>query len=658
TRTDQKGQVTSYRYSDLYFLIQRDYPTGADDNMTYDLSGRMLSAERGGWLVSFAYDGANRVTQTVQNGKSITYSYNIPGRTRTLTYPAGRTITKLPDPRTRLTTIDDGASPPPIVRYNYDLGNRVISRDYRNGTTATYSYNANNWIVGLDHTKGAVRIAGFAHDFDNEGNKRFEEKLADAGNSQAKSEAYQYDKIYRLIDYKVGTLVGSTVPVPTTQTQYDLDPVGNWNKKTKDAIPETRTHSVTNEITQIGGVPILSDLNGNTAEDGLFRYAYDEENRLTAVTRKADNRLVGQYQYDALSRRVQKIADAASPSAPAETRYFHDDARIVEEQNLLGATLATYVYGNYVDEILTMDRGGSFYYHQNGLWSVEAVTDAAGNVAERYAYDAYGLSAIFNGAGAPIAPNPWGTPHSAIGNPWMFTGRQFDEETGLYFYRARYYDPLKGRFLQRDPLEYVNGSNLYEYVTSDPINFGDPTGLECVVCSAGIRYRVPIAALDAFQEDTPYATAARAWEDEWKKKSEDLRKFWKFTIPQFDSAGPRDVRNPEFTFGKGAKMPAGAFGLALYLFFVDFEVCNPDDCKVILREDRKHEEWKDGKWVDVTPKEDQGDKEIGTAPPWTLNMRKSKRKQPLGACTHTIVVADMAGIRSNYQQPNTELRCI
>src|SRR5262249_24541437 len=57
------------------------------------------------------------------------------------------------------------------------------------------------------------------------------------------------------------------------------------------------------------------------------------------------------------------------------------------------------------------------------------------------------------------------------------TGRQFDEETGLYFYRARYYDAGKGRFLQRDPLGYVNGVNLYEYVTDRPTFTTDPTGL-------------------------------------------------------------------------------------------------------------------------------------------------------------------------------------
>jgi RHS repeat-associated protein len=479
TRTDQKGQVTSYSYSDLYFLTKRDYPVSSDDNMSYDLSGRMLSAERGGWLVTFAYDGANRVTTTVQNGKTLNYTYNIPGRTRTVIYPGGRSIVEATDARSRLGMIDDAGLPPPIVQYIYDLGNRVISRVYRNGSTASYSYNANNWITALDHAKAdSTRIAGFTHDFDNEGNKRFEKKRADAANSQTKSEAYQYDKIYRLIDYKVGTLAGSTVPVPATQIQYTLDSVGNWNVKTKDAIPETRMHSVTNEIVQIAAVTVLSDFNGNTNEDGQYRYNYDEENRLIRVSRKSDQRVVGRYEYDALSRRIKKIANPAAVSSPVETRYFYDSARIVEEQDTGGATLATYVYGNYIDEILTMDRAGTFYYHQNSLWSVEAITNAASSIVERYAYDAYGLPTITNGAGMFVTPNSWGTAHSAIGNPWMFTGRQFDEETGLYFYRARYYDSDKGRFIQRDPLGYVDGMNLYAYVRDNPIDRIDPLGLE------------------------------------------------------------------------------------------------------------------------------------------------------------------------------------
>jgi len=185
---------------------------------------------------------------------------------------------------------------------------------------------------------------------------------------------------------------------------------------------------------------------------------------------------VGQYQYDALGRRVQKIASPTG--APLTTLYFYDDARVIEEQNLV-ATQATYVYGNYIDEILTMVRSGqTYYYHQNALWSVEAITDSSGTPVERYAYDAYGLVTVTSGTGTATAPNAWGTPHSAIGNSWMFTGRQVDEETGLYYYRARYYDPAKGRFLQRDPMEYVDGMNLYEYVRSNPLKVSDSLGLK------------------------------------------------------------------------------------------------------------------------------------------------------------------------------------
>jgi RHS repeat-associated protein len=124
-----------------------------------------------------------------------------------------------------------------------------------------------------------------------------------------------------------------------------------------------------------------------------------------------------------------------------------------------------------------MDRGGrQYYYHQNALWSVEAVTDTSASAVERYSYDAYGSVQTMDGAFNPISPNPWGTPHSTIGNPWVFTGRQFDEETGLYFYRARYYDPGKGRFLQRDPFR-SEGANLYGYVSDNSVNGLDSTGL-------------------------------------------------------------------------------------------------------------------------------------------------------------------------------------
>ena len=479
TRTDQKGQTTTYVYNDLYFLMQRGYPVSVDDNFTYDLSGRMLTAERGGWLVAFSYDGASRVTQTIQNGQTIDYTYNIPGRTRTITYPGGRMIMEQMDLRARLHQIDDAGSPPAIVQYAYDPGNRVTSRTYRNGVVADYTYNANNWVTDLVHSFGSTLIAGFSHDYDTEGNKLYEEKQHDP----AKSEAYQYDSIYRLIDFKVGELVGSTVLVPSTQSQYNLDPLGNWNSRTTDGVTENRTHNVVNEITTINAVPISHDNNGNLDEDETYSYAYDEENRLISVMRNSDSQIMGQYQYDALSRRVVKLVNPAG--TVTETRYFYDGARVIEEQDAFTVTEATYIYGNYIDEILTMDRGGdTYYYHQNSLFSIAAVTDSTANVVEQYRYDAYGCVTVTDGAGIPVSKNAWGTPRSAIDNPYMFTGRRLDEETGLYYYRARYYDCEKGRFLQRDPASYVDGINLYEYVKGNSLVFADPFGLDPITAGA------------------------------------------------------------------------------------------------------------------------------------------------------------------------------
>jgi RHS repeat-associated protein len=148
-----------------------------------------------------------------------------------------------------------------------------------------------------------------------------------------------------------------------------------------------------------------------------------------------------------------------------------------------------------------MDRSGHpYYYHQNALWSVEAITNSIAVPVERYAYDAYGSVIVGDGAGNPVPPNAWGTPHSAIGNPWLFTGRQIDEETGRYFYRARYYDPTEGRFTSRDPMGYAGGMhpykykrntaelNLYAYVEDRPTYFADPLGWYTASVHAGSRF--------------------------------------------------------------------------------------------------------------------------------------------------------------------------
>ena len=111
------------------------------------------------------------------------------------------------------------------------------------------------------------------------------------------------------------------------------------------------------------------------------------------------------------------------------------------------------------------------YYHADGLGSVVALTDSTGAIAERYAYDVYGTPRITNASGTVLS-------QSAFGNRYLFTGRELDSETGLYYYRRRYYDYRIGRFTSRDPLGYLPDVNLYRYVGNNPVNWVDSFGLD------------------------------------------------------------------------------------------------------------------------------------------------------------------------------------
>ena len=110
-----------------------------------------------------------------------------------------------------------------------------------------------------------------------------------------------------------------------------------------------------------------------------------------------------------------------------------------------------------------MTKGGAtFFYHQDGLGTVTDLTDSAGATAKSYSYDAYGNLV-----------NQTGT----VEQPYTYTGREFDSESGLYYYRARYYDPSTGRFLQEDPIGFSGGLNFYTGMKGNPINYNDPLGL-------------------------------------------------------------------------------------------------------------------------------------------------------------------------------------
>ncbi len=156
---------------------------------------------------------------------------------------------------------------------------------------------------------------------------------------------------------------------------------------------------------------------------------------------------------------------SASPQGVLRTDRRNGGHVIAEYDD--SSLLRKYIYGARVDEPVCMidvaDSNAAYYYHFDGLGSVVALSNSNGDSCQSYEYSVYGQVAASD-------PN-------FIANPYMFTGRRFDIETGLYYYRARYYNPHIGRFMQTDPVGYDAGINWYLYCGNNPVAFVDPSGL-------------------------------------------------------------------------------------------------------------------------------------------------------------------------------------
>jgi RHS repeat-associated protein len=174
--------------------------------------------------------------------------------------------------------------------------------------------------------------------------------------------------------------------------------------------------------------------------------------RRSAVTLRAGV----SFKCDPFGRRIEKSSSAGS------SIYAYDGGNVIEEANASGAVVARYAQGLGIDVPLAMLRSGATsYYHADGLGSVTSLSNAAGSLAQTYGYDSFGKQTSSSGS---------------LTNPFQYTARELDPETGLYYYRARYYDPTSGRFLSEDRLRYQGGANFYRYVQNSPLVWIDPSG--------------------------------------------------------------------------------------------------------------------------------------------------------------------------------------
>ena len=238
-------------------------------------------------------------------------------------------------------------------------------------------------------------------------------------------------------------------------------------------------HDDVNRLTADDQFTYTYDANGNletktsiATPTDVTTYHWDFQDQLTQID--FPDATSTTYKYDGLGRRIEKNVNGTI------TRYIYDGEDIVLEYDGTNTFVARYSHGDQTDQPLAVQRAGLgfFYYQSDHQGSITHLTDSSGNIANSYLYDSYG--------------RPTNIFESVI-QPFTYTGREFDTESGLYYYRARFYNPHTGRFLSEDPIEFLGrDQNLYRYVSNNPINLSDPTGL--VTFTLGGSFRAPFGA--------------------------------------------------------------------------------------------------------------------------------------------------------------------
>jgi RHS repeat-associated protein len=246
-----------------------------------------------------------------------------------------------------------------------------------------------------------------------------------------------------------------------TQMSASQAPQVNVGNRLSNLAGSGWSNNSSNELTSRPGVTYTYDSNGNmlTKVDstGTTHYTWDFENRLTSVQLPGSGGTIT-FKYDAFGRRVEKISSSAT------SIYVYDGDNLVEETNSVGSAVARYTQGLNIDEPLAMLRGSTTsYYSADGLGSVTSLTNTSGANAQTYTYDSFGNLTASSGS---------------LTNSFRYTAREFDTETSLYYYRARYYDPAAGRFLSEDPSGFREGVNFYKYGGNNAVNLTDPMGLD------------------------------------------------------------------------------------------------------------------------------------------------------------------------------------
>ena len=501
---DGNGNAVQYRYNSLGKISERIDQLGFTETFRYDEEGNLsLHIDRDGRQLQRAcnvfgqpvyekasdaegkhtnistwhYDSLGRVTRAVCDGKSYEYIYDAYGNLKEKRSNGKRLVSYTHDRAGQITEIRDPAGV--CTRYEYDiLGRR--SRIYNNdGLEVRYGYDALNRICDIRYGNGVET----AYTYDGDGNIRTLETRA--GENVLLSFAYRYDgngNRTAKTGMQAGvTLGGVTSEITTGNNALDI----SYNYDVRGQLLEERRNGTS--------VCYAYDKAGNrirkTDAQGEIRYLYNEKNQLVEEESPADRK---QFSYDrqggiieeknaagirlfSYNSRHQQTRVETETGSVQENRY---DAEGLRFELLENGRRTSFVYhdGELLQEEGREEQGTSYhlgagmeafrrgqelsYYHRDEQLSTVFVTDGQGEIRNSYQYDAFGI---------PLETT------EQLNNRIRYTGQQYDDVTGQYYLRARYYNPVAGRFMQEDVYQ-GDGLNLYAYCGNNPVVYYDPSG--------------------------------------------------------------------------------------------------------------------------------------------------------------------------------------
>jgi RHS repeat-associated protein len=438
--------------------------------MTYDAVGNRLTANSPDARLTYIYDTANRIKTarteypgTALQPVTLTYTYDAMGNVTEIRDNLGVSVISTYDFRNNLTSramsgtgVGDGVA----VKMEYDTNgerHNILRFDdaarTRTAGRTDFTYFKNGLIQSINHTSatGAL-ISAYGYQYDELNRLKQETHHGD-------TYAYGYDRTSQLISViKNGKLTES----------FDFDANGNREKAT-GLTPGNYVNEKGNRYSSDGTFKYTYDAEGNLKtktrlSDGqVTEYFWDYRNRLSKVEERSAGGILlktVEYKYDALDRRIAVIINGTTTLL---TTYDRDHAWA--DFSATGAVEKRYLISEKIDEIIAAWVAGQDFtwYHSDKLGTIRDLSNMAGVIGQPIVYSAFGQ--IQSG----LSGKEW--------NRFTFTGREWQPETGLYYYRARYYDATSGRFISEDPIGFEAGDkNLNRYVKNMPTFATDPSG--------------------------------------------------------------------------------------------------------------------------------------------------------------------------------------